>query len=49
MLISITEVGKEEKKIKRKENNTQSDQDHDMGILMKIRFSPNGSGVIGFR
>lgn len=48
MLISITEVGKEEK-IKRRENNTQSNQDHDMGILMKIRFSPNGSGVIGFR
>lgn len=48
MLISITEVGKEEKN-KRRENNTPSDQDRDMGILMKIRFSPNGSGVIGFR
>lgn len=48
MLISITEVGKDEKN-KRRENNTQSDQDRDMGILMKIRFSPNGSGVIGFR
>lgn len=48
MLISITEAGKEEKN-KRRENNTQSDQDRDMGILMKIRFSPNGSGVIGFR
>lgn len=48
MLISITEVGKDEKN-KRGENNTQSDQDRNMGILMKIRFSPNGSGVIGFR
>ena len=48
MLISITEVGKEEKN-KRRENNTQSDRDRDTGILMKIRFSPNGSGVIGFR
>lgn len=48
MLISITEVGKEEKN-KRRENNTQSNQDRDMGILMKIRFCPNGSAVIGFR
>lgn len=48
MLISITEVGKEEKN-KRRENNTQSNQDCDMRILMKIRFSPNGSAVIGFR
>lgn len=48
MLISITEVGKEEKN-KRRKNNTPSDQDCDTGILMKIRFSPNGSGVIGFR
>lgn len=48
MLISITEVGKEEKN-KRRKNNMQSNQDRDKGILMKIRFSPNGSGVIAFR
>lgn len=50
MLISISEVGKEKKKKTEKgENNTPGDQDHDTGILMKIRFSPNGSAVIGFR
>lgn len=46
MLISIAEVGKGKK---RRENNTPGDPDRDTGILMKIRFSPNGSAVIGFR
>lgn len=49
MLISISEVGKGGKKTRRRENNTPGDQDRDTGILMKIRFSPNGSAVIGFR